>query len=170
MASVGLALLATSAHALEKDFGDVGAAPGGTYFAEGFIEHTPGAFTDFLMFSLSSPAYDMWYGLGTISDQPKVDGSNIDGLTAALYIDNGVAGESADDSFYALIGSGDYVTGGGPLAEGAYYFKVQGTATGPSPSSYAYTATVAAVPEPQSYAMLLAGLGLMGLIVKRRSS
>ncbi len=31
-------------------------------------------------------------------------------------------------------------------------------------------ATVAAVPEPETYAMLLAGLGLMGAVVKRRSN
>ena len=30
--------------------------------------------------------------------------------------------------------------------------------------------TVAAVPEPESYAMLLAGLGLMGAIAKRRKA
>jgi hypothetical protein len=29
--------------------------------------------------------------------------------------------------------------------------------------------TVAAVPEPGSYAMFLAGLGLMGLVARRRS-
>ena len=34
----------------------------------------------------------------------------------------------------------------------------------------ALNATVAAVPEPESYAMLLAGLGLMGAIARRRNS
>ena len=32
-----------------------------------------------------------------------------------------------------------------------------------------YTPTVAAIPEPETYAMLLAGLGLMGLIIRRRA-
>jgi hypothetical protein len=35
--------------------------------------------------------------------------------------------------------------------------------------SLQYTAVTAAVPEPESYAMLLAGLGLMGVIARRRS-
>jgi hypothetical protein len=38
--------------------------------------------------------------------------------------------------------------------------------------SYALTinnATVTAVPEPESYAMLLAGLGLMGAIARRKA-
>jgi hypothetical protein len=32
------------------------------------------------------------------------------------------------------------------------------------------SATVAAVPEPETYAMLLAGLGLIGAAVKRRKA
>lgn len=38
------------------------------------------------------------------------------------------------------------------------------------PNSGLPTLLVAAVPEPKSYAMLLAGLGLMGFIARRRSS
>jgi hypothetical protein len=31
-----------------------------------------------------------------------------------------------------------------------------------------WSATVTAVPEPETYAMLLAGLGLMGVVARRR--
>lgn len=37
------------------------------------------------------------------------------------------------------------------------------------PSQYTGTLTVAAVPEPETYAMFLAGLGIIGAIAKRRS-
>lgn len=37
------------------------------------------------------------------------------------------------------------------------------------PSEYKGTLTVAAVPEPETYAMFLAGLGIIGAIAKRRS-
>jgi len=33
-----------------------------------------------------------------------------------------------------------------------------------------YAGAIAAVPEPETYAMLLAGLGLMGAVVRRRSN
>jgi len=52
------------------------------------------------------------------------------------------------------------------LAPGAsYWFKLSGTGDIGS-----YTVTLAPVPEPESYALLLAGLGLMGVIARRRQS
>lgn len=46
-----------------------------------------------------------------------------------------------------------------------YWFQLQGTA-----SQSAYSITLAPVPEPEAYAMLLAGLGLMGTIARRRKN
>ena len=169
IAAMGLATAASSPFAAVLDFGDVGSVSGGTYFAQGFVEHTPGAFTDYLLFSLSSPIYDAWIGLGTVADQPKVDGSNITGMTASLFADFGAPGFDAADVLLADLGSGDYISNGGPLFEGAYYFKVSGVGVGPSISSYSYTATVTpVVPEPETYAMMLAGLGMLGGIAVRR--
>lgn len=39
---------------------------------------------------------------------------------------------------------------------------------GETPSLYVLTSNVMAVPEPESYAMMLAGLGLMGFVARRR--
>jgi hypothetical protein len=73
---------------------------------------------------------------------------------------------------------GDIVTGSSdisvtvdmPLAAGNYYFLVRGLADGTTTNQGIYTFTAAAVPEAETYAMMLAGLGLVGFMVARRRS
>ena len=172
IAAIGLAAVASAAMADNQtfDFGNVGDSPGGTYFNSSFVTHLVGDFMDILTFQLDMDPTPAWIGLGTIADQPKVDGSKINGLSAQIFTDVGVLGDSGDDTLFADLGSNDYITGGGVLPKGNYFFKISGTATGPSPSAYTYTASVTPVPEPGSYAMMLAGLGLMGFIAARRNS
>jgi hypothetical protein len=56
-------------------------------------------------------------------------------------------------------------TFGGLTSGQTYWFEVQGNATVAT-----YTVTLAPVPEPETYAMFLAGLGLMGAVARRRNS
>lgn len=55
----------------------------------------------------------------------------------------------------------------GGLAAGSYTFWINETDT-TQPWSYGFDFQVAAVPEPETYAMLLAGLGLLGAFVRKR--
>lgn len=55
-----------------------------------------------------------------------------------------------------------------PVTAGNYYFKVRGFADGQGTDQGIYTFSAAAVPEAKSYAMMLAGLGLVGFVVLRR--
>lgn len=56
------------------------------------------------------------------------------------------------------------------LGAGTYYFEVKGVALNGTSGNYAgnVNLSLAPVPEPDSYAMLFAGLGLMGAIARRR--
>jgi len=61
----------------------------------------------------------------------------------------------------------------GNIAAGVYYFDVAGTATGGLAAAYngsvdTVGGTTPSVPEPETYAMLLAGLGLLGFVARRR--
>ncbi|SEP35797.1 FxDxF family PEP-CTERM protein [Nitrosovibrio sp. Nv6] len=53
-----------------------------------------------------------------------------------------------------------------PIVSGMHYLNVTGVTGGTEGGIYA--GAIAAVPEPETYAMLLAGLGLMGAVVRRR--
>ena len=57
----------------------------------------------------------------------------------------------------------------GAAASGNYYLNVAGITNGEFGGLYNGAITVTAVPEPESYAMLLAGLGVMGAIAVRRN-
>ena len=55
------------------------------------------------------------------------------------------------------------------LGSGNYYLQVTGQVLGKN-SSYASEMTLAPVPEPETYAMLLGGLGLIGAVARRRAA
>ncbi|SDA25408.1 PEP-CTERM protein-sorting domain-containing protein [Nitrosospira sp. Nsp18] len=52
---------------------------------------------------------------------------------------------------------------------GPAYINITGVTNGSQGGIYAGAIAAAVVPEPETYAMLLAGLGLMGAVVRRRS-
>lgn len=84
--------------------------------------------------------------------------------------------------FSGTAGSGTWVASG-PVGDGStlqnvpviggnpYYFEVTGKVTQPpSNGFYVFTAVSAPVPEPETYAMMLAGLGALGFLARRRKS
>ena len=61
------------------------------------------------------------------------------------------------------------LAGSTTFAAGTYVLTVTGNVIGGATASYGGNIVAAPVPEPESYAMLLAGLGVMGAIAVRRN-
>lgn len=89
--------------------------------------------------------FDIWDLSVTFYSDPNAGGSSLGPLTGASY--------------YAPTGL---------MPAGDYSIKVTGIATGLAGGMYTYAAVAQPIPEPGTYAMFLAGLGLLGVIARRR--
>jgi len=88
-----------------------------------------------------------------------------DNMTVDFFIDQGGS--------WNLLGHWDVAAGGhvdynANLNAGSYLVTVAGDVTGTDGSTYVVNGTVAAVPEPSTYALMLGGLGLVGFMAARR--
>ena len=157
-------LIASGAQAMDYSFGDVTGAQ-----VNDVNSVAVGGFIDNLFFSIISPSI----GTGVLSDvfvnAPSMPNFDITGLSANLWVDLGSIGTvDAADTLLVPLGSGDYIQSSGPLATGNYYFQLTGTGAGALGGQYFYNAAAVPVPEPASWAMLLVGVGLVGLQLLRR--
>lgn len=127
----------------------------------GTLHFQAGAFTDTFSFvnPPAGPAYDVSGSLVSIA---LSGGQNIDFYSADLNGVPFVLSPNGAFEFGSLSASG--VTG--PLM-----ITVSGLATGVgggSAASYSGTLNVTPVPEPETYALMLAGLGAIGFMASRR--
>lgn len=92
---------------------------------------------------------------------------------AALYAnpDGNVTGFNGDEgtALHSELAAGNAVHFSYPAPAGDYFLLVSGVTTGTNGGAYSGYISAAPVPEPESYAMFLAGLGIMGAIAARRN-
>lgn len=90
---------------------------------------------------------------------------------------SGVAGDNTADTLvgsYSFNGTtGETQHAFNALTSGNYFYQVKGDLTGALGGNYLLTSSAVAsspalVPEPETYAMLLAGLGVVGIAARRR--
>lgn len=150
---IGAAFFAsvTSAHAATINLGSL---PAGYSTFSNIL--TPGTFADTINFSLSRTS-DTDYGAGPLNFSiGKVEYLNISNLALSLL-----------DSSNNVLGSGLSFSVAS-LAAGNYHLQVTGNADGVTGGLYAGGVNVTPVPEADTFAMMLAGLSLMGFVARRR--
>lgn len=155
-----LASATAGAQATVFDWGSHGSLEYGSVF------NAPGAFEDFFAFNLTPGAS---LSSTTVSNNIPVI-TDIDSGMVELY-----QGNYWDATADTLIGSYNFdgTTGSSPytfsaLASGDYFYRVTGSAAGAAGGFY--TISSAPIPEPETYAMLLAGLGVTLIARKRKKA
>ena len=88
--------------------------------------------------------------------------------TGTVFLFNALLPAAAIGSFAFDGTTGSTAHQFGPLLSGDYHYQVTVNATGTDGGAFSLTSTLAPVPEPQTYALLLAGLGVIGFVARRR--
>ncbi len=156
----------SAAHAMTVD---IGAVPANATFAQ-VISKSVGTFSDTWIFDVVGSPILAGGSISnlSISLSPLVNLFNVDGLSVQLYRGDNTLIQDLDlapgSSAQIKLGSGVF-----PPADD-YYFSVSGNANGMLGGQYVFAVTTLPVPEPETWAMLVAGLGLVGLQLRRRSN
>jgi hypothetical protein len=101
---------------------------------------------------------------GPVFTEPPT-GTDVGNLLGWTHFGPGQVGTDVLDD---LAGGAGAIGFDRPLPSGTYTFWIQ--ETGPMLSAYAFTFEVTQVPEPGSWALLLAGLGLVAAHARRRAA
>ena len=159
-----VALLALPGRAGANTFayGTIGPIAGPALLGIGSGGHsTLGAFTDTWTFTVA-PANSFFLGMEVVpGNSYGVTFSSVDITGAGLY------------GPFAFANTTDFSVPLSPtlLAPGAYTATVTGNTTianGFYNAAVNFNNSLAPIPEPETYAMMLAGLGLMGFVARRR--
>jgi hypothetical protein len=124
-----------------------------------------GHFEDSYLFTLAADA-NLFTSAAT-NNLTQVLG--IQGLLISLYRETGAV-DTAIGSFGLAAFSNAGANAFGTLASGDYYYTVSGVGTGSLGGFYSLGSTVTPIPEPQTLALLLGGLGALGFMSRRRTT
>lgn len=148
---------------------DLGDFDGGEIFLETFSVATAGTIDHSLTFDITG---NLYAGSG-VFDLSLGNIINIDGLTADIFTSGNTVTPYASFTPYGedllVLPLGTY------FGTGSYTLRIGGEATGTGlggllpAGAYTVAAVTVPVPEPETWAMLLAGMGLIGLRARRKA-
>lgn len=119
-------------------------------------------------FSVATAVNGLWSSVS--NDAPPV--FDITGGLVQLWSSDGDADYGGSDPGDSLVASLAFdstsVNQTFTVSPGNYYYQVTGSIDGLLGGSYLLSSSVTPVPEPEMYAMLLAGFGLIGFSLRRR--
>jgi hypothetical protein len=136
------------------------------FFGDSFdINQMSDTFADHFTFSVTGVAADFDAIVSSIS-RTAATGLDITGLTlftgSGTQVTMGSALHSGAIDVWTLSSNN--------LAVGNYYVQVSGTMVSATSGSFGGAVMLAPIPEPAAYGMMLAGLGLVGFMARRRDS
>lgn len=158
-AATAIALSSIGANAATYSIGDLTSlGDDGYFFSSSFSARS--SFSDIYNFSISGG--ENFFG----AIASKVSAKASQSLTSFSGTLTGGNGFSQSLSSFS-VGLSQGLSFTDNLVAGSYSLALSGTSQ--AGGSYSLTLMAAPVPEPETYAMLLAGLGLMGAIARRRN-
>ena len=136
------------------------------YFGDSFALNNIGnTFADQFRFSVTSVPHDLDAIVASISGTADM-GLDISDLSLfssnGNLITTGTLGSSGAVDIWTLNADS--------LAVGNYYLQVSGSLVSNTSGSFGGSMMLTPVPEPETYGMLLAGLGVVGMIARRRKA
>jgi hypothetical protein len=141
-----------------------------TTWSGSFAVSVTGTIDHSLTFNITTPLY----AGSAVSDTPlsffMIDYTNITGLNAEIYKNVG----STSTLYTTFVQNGDpdhlVLPDNSFFNVGNYTLKIGGNSVGTNGGMYTVAAVTVPVPEPETWAMLLAGLGMVGLQLRRKAA
>jgi hypothetical protein len=172
VAAASAAVMAVPAHAVTKvvEFNVLNATAtlptafvsGDTLILDTTVTQETGALSQSITFTLGADVTSLtglasWQISTAVGPGPRLVGVNIDIFDAGNNL-------VLSDAFAGVLGGFAMSSLNGPIGAGTYRLVATGTAV----RDTVFNVSVSAVPEPETYALFLAGLGAMGWLARRR--
>ncbi len=162
-ASLGSAALAADITTPPQALNLVGTS---AFFGDSFdIDQMSDTFSDHFTFSVTGTLPTNLDAIVSSISRTAATGLDITGL--ALYTGSGTQLATGTSLQSGAIDV--WTVTADNLATGSYYLQVSGTMVSDTSGSFGGAVMLAPVPEPATYGMMLAGLGLVGFMARRRS-